>query len=307
MTTALEHGTAVAAATTTIRSWLAGEPFGLHVTARPLERARVGVNGDSVNLLLYREELATYREGGSSPQQSNLVAQLHYLVSVHAGDATNDSVPAGQAIFGTVRGAVHDHPVHTLALPGRSVQLRLQAEPLSIAELTSLWVACGVAMQLSFGLSASFVLPVRRNLVGVTLDDVVGLPPGSIVVFTGPDSAAKEQAAQSVAEGRQTRVVRISLDEIVSPYFEQTEANLARALAQAESAQAVLVLDEADALFGGRTDAPDQRERYAGVDVQALLERLSRSAGLVILALVGDTGTEVENWSGALLRFPPDE
>jgi SpoVK/Ycf46/Vps4 family AAA+-type ATPase len=79
-------------------------------------------------------------------------------------------------------------------------------------------------------------------------------------------------------------VHRVDLGQVVSRYVGETEKNLTRVFDEAQRAGAVLFFDEADALFGKRTDVKDAHDRYANLDISYLLERLEEYEGLMILA-----------------------
>ena len=111
-----------------------------------------------------------------------------------------------------------------------------------------------------------------------------GSPRGAIALFHGTSGTGKSLAAHALAAALSRDLVRVDLEEIVSRYLGETEKNLDRIFAAAERAQAVLLLDEADALLGGRSPMNDAHDRYANIDIDALLRRIEAYEGLVILA-----------------------
>lgn len=102
-------------------------------------------------------------------------------------------------------------------------------------------------------------------------------------LFTGPSGAGKTVAAAAIARqlGRQLHVVDLS--GVVSKYIGETEKNLNRIFDQVQASDAVLLLDEADALFGKRSEVNDSHDRYANQEVSYLLQRIEACSGLVIL------------------------
>ena len=76
---------------------------------------------------------------------------------------------------------------------------------------------------------------------------------------------------------------RVDLSSVVSKYIGETEKNLSKAFEAAQVKQAILLIDEADALFGKRTEVENSHDRYANADVNYLLQRLEEYPGLVIL------------------------
>ena len=107
---------------------------------------------------------------------------------------------------------------------------------------------------------------------------------GVSALFAGSDSATITRAAAALANDLGRELYRVDLSQVVSKYIGETEKNLNRLFAAAESAGWVLFFDEADALFGKRTDVKDAHDRYANLEVGYLLERLESYSGLAILA-----------------------
>ena len=99
-----------------------------------------------------------------------------------------------------------------------------------------------------------------------------------------PDSATAMKATAVLANELGRDVHRVDLGQVVSRYVGETEKNLTRVFDEAQRAGAVLFFDEADALFGKRTDVKDAHVRYANLDISYLLERLEEYEGLMILA-----------------------
>ncbi|HET9271746.1 MAG TPA: ATP-binding protein, partial [Vicinamibacterales bacterium] len=92
------------------------------------------------------------------------------------------------------------------------------------------------------------------------------------------------QAAEMLATELGTTVYRIDLERIASKYIGETEKHLDTVFADAERAGAVLLMDEADALFGKRTGVKDSHDRYANLDTGSLLARVEEYNGVVLLA-----------------------
>lgn len=91
-------------------------------------------------------------------------------------------------------------------------------------------------------------------------------------------------AARAIAADQGVSLYRIPLSAVVSKYIGETEKNLAAVLERAAPGGAVLFFDEADALFGKRTQVKDSHDRYANIEVSYLLTQLEGHQGLVILA-----------------------
>ncbi len=106
---------------------------------------------------------------------------------------------------------------------------------------------------------------------------------GLTVLFAGESGTGKTMAAQVLACDLGLDLFRIDLATVVSKYIGETEKNLDRIFAAAEGSNAVLLFDEADALFGKRSEVRDAHDRYANVEVAYLLQRIESYAGAVIL------------------------
>ena len=107
---------------------------------------------------------------------------------------------------------------------------------------------------------------------------------GITALFAGPSGTGKTMAAEILARHLELDLYRIDLAGVVSKYIGETEKNLRRVFDAAERTGAILFFDEADALFGSRTEVRDSHDRYANVEVNYLLQRMEDYAGLAILA-----------------------
>ena len=107
---------------------------------------------------------------------------------------------------------------------------------------------------------------------------------GLIALFNGPPGTGKTMAAQVIAADLQLDVVRVDLATVVSKYIGETAKHLARIFERAARMNAVLLFDEADALFSRRTEVKDAHDRYANTDTSYLLQLLEEHDGIVVLA-----------------------
>jgi hypothetical protein len=107
---------------------------------------------------------------------------------------------------------------------------------------------------------------------------------GLAALFAGPPGTGKTMASEAIAHELQLPLFRIDLSQVVNKYIGETEKNLKRLFDAADAADAILFFDEADALFGKRTEVKDAHDRYANLEVSYLLERMERFKGLAILA-----------------------
>jgi hypothetical protein len=107
---------------------------------------------------------------------------------------------------------------------------------------------------------------------------------GLAALFAGPSGTGKTMTAGIIAADVGLDLYRIELSGVVSKYIGETEKNLDKIFAAARSANAILFFDEADALFGKRSEVKDAHDRYANVEVAYLLQKLESHPGVVILA-----------------------
>jgi len=106
---------------------------------------------------------------------------------------------------------------------------------------------------------------------------------GLTCLFSGPPGTGKTFAAQCLATELGLNLYRIDLAQVVSKYIGETEKQLSRVFAEAEAGHGILLFDEADALFGKRTEVKEAHDRYANVEVGYLLQRLEEFEGVGIL------------------------
>jgi AAA+ superfamily predicted ATPase len=107
---------------------------------------------------------------------------------------------------------------------------------------------------------------------------------GLNVLFSGPSGTGKTMAAEIVAHELRLDMYKIDLSMVVSKYIGETEKNLNRIFKDAEECNAVLFFDEADALFGKRSEVKDAHDRYANVEINYLLQKMEEHEGIAILA-----------------------
>jgi len=115
-------------------------------------------------------------------------------------------------------------------------------------------------------------------------DRKLSLGKGLNVLFTGPSGTGKTMAAEIMAGELGLDLYKIDLSTVVSKYIGETEKNLARVFEEAETSNAILFFDEADALFGKRSEVRDSHDRYANIETSYLLQRMEEYDGMAILA-----------------------
>lgn len=132
---------------------------------------------------------------------------------------------------------------------------------------------------------------------------------GLSALFTGPSGTGKTMAASIIARELGLELYRIDLSAVVSKYVGETEKNLSRVFDEAWRSNAIIFFDEADALFGKRSEVRDSHDRYANIEVNYLLQRMDSFDGVVILA--SNLGQNIDDAFQRRLQFvvnfPPPE
>jgi hypothetical protein len=158
----------------------------------------------------------------------------------------------------------------------------------------------GVAERIepTFGLG-DVVLPPDRKDQLVEIVDSIRLAPkvldgwkfraqlpygrGVTALFHGPSGTGKTMAAMAVAKKLGVQILRLDLSRVVSKYIGDTEKNIDRVFVDAQRSGSAILIDEADALFGKRSEVKDAHDRYANIEVAFLLQRMEAYEGLAIL------------------------
>ncbi len=133
---------------------------------------------------------------------------------------------------------------------------------------------------------------------------------GISALFSGSPGTGKTLAAHVVAGALGMDLFQVDLSAVVDKYIGETEKNLERVFQQAESLNAILFFDEADALFGSRSAVTDAKDRYANQEVAYLLQRMEAAEGLTVLAtnLRGNLDPAFARRLHFMIHFPdPDE
>jgi SpoVK/Ycf46/Vps4 family AAA+-type ATPase len=107
---------------------------------------------------------------------------------------------------------------------------------------------------------------------------------GVNILFSGASGTGKTMAAGIIAREIGLDLYKIDLSMVVSKYIGETEKNLNRIFAEAQTGSAMLFFDEADALFGKRSEVKDSHDRYANIEINYLLQKMEEHEGVIILA-----------------------
>ena len=194
------------------------------------------------------------------------IAQLGRLAQ-HHGRLTRQT---GPALIRTVSRSGEGSGLESLAqlLPDPVPENALVLRPEVQTELQSLLARCRH----------------RDGLVeGLGVSAATRYSPGVRALFTGPSGTGKTLAAGWLATQLGLPLYRVDLASVTSKYIGETEKNLARLLARAERTEALLLFDEADSLFGQRTDVRESNDRFANAQTNYLLQRMETFDGIALL------------------------
>jgi SpoVK/Ycf46/Vps4 family AAA+-type ATPase len=141
-------------------------------------------------------------------------------------------------------------------------------------------------------------------------DRKLSLGKGLNVLFSGSPGTGKTMGAEVIAHELGLDLYRIDLSQVVSKYIGETEKNLDRIFTAAEDSNAILFFDEADALFGKRSEVRDAHDRYANIEISYLLQKMEEYQGISFLAtnLRQNIDDAFVRRLQAIVEFPfPDE
>ncbi|MDC9621315.1 ATP-binding protein [Xenorhabdus sp. XENO-7] len=147
--------------------------------------------------------------------------------------------------------------------------------------LKDLLVSDEVAQQIQEILMA---IKYREQILAGGFKDKIGYGTGISALFYGDSGTGKTMAAEVIADCIGVDLIKVDLSTVVNKYIGETEKNLSRIFDLAEQDAGVLFFDEADALFGKRSETKDAQDRHANIEVSYLLQRLENFPGLVILS-----------------------
>lgn len=199
---------------------------------------------------------------------SGRIAHLGRLAR-HRGAARGRALPAAEDVA-AASWVGEGSGLDALAQPvaGAIPDEALVVPPLLREELRTLLLRCRARDQLSSGLGAS--VAARYH-------------PGVRALFVGPSGTGKTLAAGWLATKLGIPLYRVDLASVTSKYIGETEKNLSQLLARAESSEVLLLFDEADSLFGKRTDVREANDRFANAQTNYLLQRLESFDGITLL------------------------
>jgi SpoVK/Ycf46/Vps4 family AAA+-type ATPase len=138
-------------------------------------------------------------------------------------------------------------------------------------------------------------------------DDIGSPGRGIVALFSGPSGTGKTMAVEALAQDLRLGLYRVNLTQVVSKYIGETEKNLSRVFLEAADGGAILFFDEADALFGKRSEVKDAHDRYANIEVDYFLQRADAFPGFMILAgeMTQEWAPQVRPHIRFVVKFPP--
>jgi SpoVK/Ycf46/Vps4 family AAA+-type ATPase len=137
----------------------------------------------------------------------------------------------------------------------------------------------------------------------------LGISRGVSALFSGEPGTGKTMAASVIASTLGLELVRIDLSAVVSKYVGETEKNLARIFDEAQDAHAMLLFDEADSLFGKRTELRTAQDRFANLEVNYILQRMESFDGVSVLTTNAENAIDpaLQRRLNFRIRFPEPE
>jgi hypothetical protein len=239
------------------RIWAAGAPSAWPEQAIATLAERFGFGAARVSATLALATTRGQAEGRPSP-------------------LPEDARAAGEML----RGLAFDGAAERLACPFEPDEIVLRDETQRELDLTIAWANHGARLFDPDGPAAA-----------------LHAGSGMACLFAGPSGTGKTMAAQIVARQIDYTLYRIDLSQVIDKFIGESEKRMATLFDEAERSRVALFFDEADALFGRRTEVRDSHDRYANIAVDYLLQRLESFQGLAILAT-----NLAENIDGAFLR-----
>lgn len=264
---------------------------GLEAKGRDLLNWTLGVPAVEERQLLWEQTLINSDDADSSDADSSDATK--HLAKDLAKDLAQCHRHSCDRIAQLGRLA-HDHSsLHQRSIPnaediraaawsGEGIGLDSLAQPLT-------HVIAEDALVLPPALKQSLTVLLHRCQTRDTLTDGLGTStttryyPGVKALFVGPSGTGKTLAASWLATRLQIPLYRVDLSAIMSKYIGETEKNLSQLLARAEQVEVILLFDEADSLFGKRTDVQQANDRFANTQTNYLLQRIETFDGITLL------------------------
>ncbi len=240
----------------------AGEAVPGWTIAVPPKQERIRLWEAAVGSRAIATKLSGHRHGSGRIAQLGRLARYHSLQNGRAKPQMQDIVAASWTAEGAGLEALAQ------PLPDPIPDQALVMTPGLRDELQRLLLRCRGREGLVDGLGASASAKYRQ---------------GVRALFTGPSGTGKTLASGWLATQLGLPLYRVDLAAVTSKYIGETEKNLAQLLARAEHAEVILLFDEADSMFGKRTDVKESNDRFANAQTNYLLQRIESFDGIVFL------------------------
>ncbi len=240
----------------------AGETVPGWTIKAPPKHERIGLWEAAVGCPALALKLGRHRHGSGRIAQLGRLARYHSLQDGRTEPQMQDVVAASWTAEGAGLEAL------TQPLPDLIPDEALVMTPSLRDELNRLLLRCRGREGLVDGLGASASAKYRQ---------------GVRALFTGPSGTGKTLASGWLATQLGLPLYRVDLAAVTSKYIGETEKNLAQLLARAEHAEVILLFDEADSMFGKRTDVKESNDRFANAQTNYLLQRIESFDGIVFL------------------------
>lgn len=268
---------------TTIQRWIENSDYPLIVSSR--ERKPIGLK-HAISFDIHKPTTTEQHQlwqqalGPAAIQMNGRVEALvshfnldartiHFIATDALQKQTADSNELGRALWGACSN--HAHP--RLGELAQHIRPMAHWEDLVLPE-TQLQSLHDIARQIRQRLKV-------YETWGFASKSARGL--GISALFAGVSGTGKTMSAEVLANELELELYRIDLSQVVSKYIGETEKNLRRVFDAAEESSAILLFDEADALFGKRSEVKDSHDRYANIEISYLLQRMEAYRGLAIL------------------------
>lgn len=233
------------------------------------------------------------------PDSAQRQAIWHNQVPTDPGSDLDVAIVAGQ--FRLVSGQIRDAMAMALDLAAEAQTPLQTAHLLAAARAQSSQLLSTLARKITPRYTPDdIILPKDQvRLLGEIIDTIRSRPlvletwgvgqklvssSGVTILFAGPPGTGKTMAAEIIAAQIGLDVYKIDLSTVISKYIGETEKNLERIFQEADSSNAILFFDEADAIFGKRSEVRDSHDRYANIEISYLLQRMEAYNGVTILA-----------------------
>ncbi len=264
----------------------AWEPSGA-IRDMPFVRIELPIPDHSVRLAIWRKYLSHGLEfADPTPDRAQLAAQLANSFKITEGQI-RDAIASARGLA-LRRAPLHprltSEDLHAGCRRQSSRRLVAFAQLIEPREIDVEQLVLPPSHQRQLIELRDRILSRGRMYAEFGFERRLSLGRGLIALFTGGSGTGKTMAAEALAHAQGVDLYKVDLAAVVSKYVGETEKNLGRLFAEARDTNAVLFFDEADALFGKRSEVKEAQDRWANMEVNYLLQQLERYDGVAVLA-----------------------